>query len=81
VTRRYFDRVGTRDWWFFADTQTRDERTVRLRLVHSTATPIRRHVKVRCEANPYDPAAYEYFETRSRKGQPPLPDGGASRPR
>ena len=61
VKRRYFDRVGARDWWFFADTQTRDGRTVRLRLVHATATPIRRHVKVRGEANPYDPAFYEYF--------------------
>jgi RNA-directed DNA polymerase len=81
VKRRYFDRVGARDWWFFADKQTRDGRTIRLRLVHATATPIRRHVKVRCEANPYDPADYEYFETRSRRGQPPLPDGGAPRPR
>jgi RNA-directed DNA polymerase len=80
VKRRYFDRVGARDWWFFADTQTRDGRTVRLRLVHATATPIRRHIKVRCEANPYDPADYEYFELRSRKGPPLLPDGGAPRP-
>jgi RNA-directed DNA polymerase len=80
VKRRYFDRVGTRDWWFFADKQTRGGRTIRLRLVHATATPIRRHVKVRCEANPYDPADYEYFESRSRRGQPPPPDSGAPRP-
>jgi RNA-directed DNA polymerase len=80
VKRRYFDRVGARDWWFFADTQTRDGRTVHLRLVHATATPIRRHIKVRCEANPYDPADYEYFELRSRKGAPLLPDGGVPRP-
>jgi RNA-directed DNA polymerase len=70
VKRRYFDRVGTRDWWFFADAQTGDGRLVRLRLVHATATPIRRHTKVRCEANPYDPADSEYFGQRGRKGQP-----------
>jgi RNA-directed DNA polymerase len=80
VKRRYFDRVGTRDWWFFADTQTRDGQTVRLRLVHAAATPIRRHIKVRSEANPYDPADYEYFETRRRHGKPSLPDGSVPRP-
>jgi RNA-directed DNA polymerase len=70
VKQRYFDRVGTRDWWPFADTQTRDGRTVRLRLVHATATPIRRHIKVRCEANPYDPADSEYFGQRGLRGRP-----------
>jgi retron-type reverse transcriptase len=80
VKRRYFDRVGTRDWWFFADAQTRDGQTLRLRLVHATATPIRRHIKVRSEANPYDPADYEYFETRRRHGKPSLPDGSVPRP-
>ncbi|HJZ90407.1 MAG TPA: group II intron reverse transcriptase/maturase [Gemmataceae bacterium] len=80
VKRRYFDRVGTRDWWFSADDQTRDGQPVRLRLVHATATPIRRHVKVRSEANPYDPADYEYFVSRRRKVEPSRPDGGAPRP-
>jgi RNA-directed DNA polymerase len=79
VKQRYFDRVGQRDWWFFADSQTRNGRIVRLRLVHATATPIRRHIKVRCEANPYDPADYEYFERRGRKGRPLLPGGGKPR--
>jgi RNA-directed DNA polymerase len=80
VKRRYFDRIGSRDWWFFADTQTRDGQPVRLRLVHATATTIRRHVKVRSAANPYDPADYEYFVSRRRKGEPSRPDGGEPRP-
>jgi len=80
VKQRYFDRVGSRDWWFSADTQTRDGQPVRLRLVHATATPIRRHVKVRSAANPYDPADYEYFVSRRRKGEPSRPDGGEPRP-
>jgi RNA-directed DNA polymerase len=80
VKRRYFDRVGTRDWWFFADDQTRDGQMVRLRLVHAAATPIRRHVKVRSEANPYDHADYEYFVSRKRKGEPLRSDGGVPRP-
>jgi RNA-directed DNA polymerase len=80
VKRRYFDRVGSRDWWFSADDQGRGGQPVRLRLVHATATPIRRHVKVRCEANPYDPADHEYFVSRRRKGEPSRPDGVAPRP-
>lgn len=80
MRRRYFDRVGSQDWWFSADTRTRDGQPVRLRLVHATATPIRRHVKVRSAANPYDPADYEYFVSRRRKGEPSRPDGGEPRP-
>lgn len=80
VKRRYFDRVGSRDWWFSADDQARGGQPVRLRLVHATATPIRRHVKVRSEANPYDPAYYGYFVARRRKDEPSRPDGGAPRP-
>jgi len=79
VKQRYFDRVGQRDWWFFADIQTRDGQTVRIRLAHAAATPIRRHVKVRCEANPYDPADFEYFKRRGRKGGSALPSGGEPR--
>jgi retron-type reverse transcriptase/5-methylcytosine-specific restriction endonuclease McrA len=33
-------------------------------LYHAASTPIRRHVKVRGEANPYDPRWEEYFEKR-----------------
>lgn len=80
VKQRYFDRVGTRDWWFFADSQTRDGRLVRLRLAHAVATPIRRHIKVRSVANPYDPADAEYFATRRARGGTLRSDGGEPRP-
>ena len=33
-------------------------------LLSASATPIRRHVKVRSDANPYDPAYETYFEKR-----------------
>ena len=76
VKRRYFDRVGTRDWWFSADVEVRDGRFARLRLVHASATPIRRHVKERSAANPYDPADAEYFARRSIRGGTIRSDGG-----
>jgi RNA-directed DNA polymerase len=80
VKLRYFDRVGSRDWWFFADDQARGGQPIRLRLVHAAATLIRRHVKVRSEANPYDPAYYKYFVSRRQKDEPSRSDGGAPRP-
>jgi RNA-directed DNA polymerase len=79
VKRRYFDRVGTRDWWFFADVRVRDGQTARLRLVHTTATPIRRHIKVRSAANPYDPADADYFARRSSRGGTTRSEGGEPR--
>ena len=34
------------------------------RILSASATPIRRHVKVQSEANPYDPVYETYFEKR-----------------
>ena len=36
-------------------------------LFRTSDLPIRYHVKIRSEANPYDPAYREYFETRDSK--------------
>ena len=36
-----------------------------LRLAQATDTPIRRFVKIREEANPFDPDWHEYFEERA----------------
>jgi RNA-directed DNA polymerase len=80
VKQRYFDRVGTRDWWFFADSQARNGQIVRIRLVHAVATPIRRHIKVRGAANPYDPADAAYFAKRRTWGGTLRPDDGEPRP-
>jgi RNA-directed DNA polymerase len=80
VKRRYFDRVGMRDWWFHVDVRVRDGRTARLRLAHAAATPIRRHIKVRSDANPYDVADAEYFARRSSWGGTTRSEGGEPRP-
>ena len=41
-----------------------DGRQRRVWLHHATATPIRRHIKIRGDANPYDPAWEPYLEAR-----------------
>ena len=63
IRERYFHTIGTRIW-VFAD---RDEKGQWLSLVKASDTKIVRHVKVRKEANPYDPDWEKYFETRRKR--------------
>jgi RNA-directed DNA polymerase len=64
VRGRYFGPHGGRAWTFQGETSIRGERRV-ARLFYAGDVGIRRHVKVRGEANPYDPAWRSYFERRS----------------
>ena len=59
--------VGTRKWTFAADTgeRTPEGKPIWLKLVYATNTKIRRHVKIRAEANPFDPDWHGYFEERA----------------
>jgi|SRR5271157_177875 len=67
LKRKYFTRCGNRDWFFFADTKRADGSKNRYHLISAVKTPIRRHVKVLCTANPYDPAYRAYFAERTAK--------------
>jgi RNA-directed DNA polymerase len=58
VKNRYFPAVGKVQWTFCCK-----KSSVTLR--KAQATPIRRHIRIRGKANPFDPAWYEYFEKRS----------------
>jgi RNA-directed DNA polymerase len=46
---------------------TDGEKRSNLAIVKAADTPIRRHTKIRSDANPYDPAFRTYFEERERK--------------
>jgi len=35
-------------------------------LIHMAKTPIKRHIKIRSQANPFDPSWDAYFESRRR---------------
>lgn len=61
--QKYFKTVGSRNWVFQATTQEKGETRI-LRLFNLTDIPIRRHLKIKGEANPYDPAWETYFEER-----------------
>jgi RNA-directed DNA polymerase len=61
---KYFDRRGNRDWSFFGETCDDEGRPTKVWLYYAKSTPIKRHVKVKGEANPYDPTYETYFEQR-----------------
>jgi len=69
---KYFPRVAGRDWTFIAKVPTRqgvlfpELGSSMLTLLRASTVTIRRHVKVRAEANPFDPRYHDYFRRRRR---------------
>lgn len=60
VKARYFHRIGARDWVFSPDGTTK-------RCLYTTAsTPIRRHIKIKGQANPFHPDWDLYFAKRKQ---------------
>ena len=65
VKEKYFRTDGSRSWVFAARTKDRRGKDRIWRLEQASATKIITHyVKVRGEANPFDPAWSDYFEIR-----------------
>ena len=58
---KYFRTGGARGWVFFG----KDKEGRAVDLYHMAGTPIRRHVKIREDANPYDPTWDEYLAWRA----------------
>jgi RNA-directed DNA polymerase len=66
ILRKYWHPVGGRSWWFAADNgkRTPEGNIEWLKLVCANKTIIRRHLKIKAEANPFDPYWRSYFEDR-----------------
>jgi RNA-directed DNA polymerase len=64
IRRKYFqDRESHRNI-FHTHITNREGEKVTVRIFQAASIPIRRHIKVRRDANPYDPAWEIYFEQR-----------------
>ncbi|HLE17703.1 MAG TPA: group II intron reverse transcriptase/maturase, partial [Syntrophales bacterium] len=63
IKEKYFKKVGNRNWVFATDLSEGNPEKV-LKLVYASDTPIRRHIKIKAEANPLDPKWEIYFEER-----------------
>jgi len=80
VKKRYFRILDRRDWVFATQARDRRGEPKLLRLVSAASTRIVRHVKVKSNANPFDPAWDPYFAQRKRKRiQEKLPEGSLPR--
>jgi RNA-directed DNA polymerase len=64
VKSKYFTQPRDGRWRFRGTVRDEEGGQRTVFLVQTLATPIRRHVKVRGRANPYDPAWELYFEER-----------------
>jgi RNA-directed DNA polymerase len=64
LKEKYYGRNRGRDWCFFGERCDDEGQSSKTWLYHAINTPIKRHIKVKGEANPYDPEYETYFEDR-----------------
>ena len=64
VKKRYFVRENNRNWVFRATVKDGQGNSTYRRLAKASDVPIRRHRKIKAEANPFDPSWDEYFAKR-----------------
>jgi RNA-directed DNA polymerase len=64
IADKYFVTQGSRRWVFAGELEGRKGQRQRIQLFDASWMHIRRHIKVRAEANPYDPDWEMYFEQR-----------------
>ena len=64
IRNKYFTRIGLRNWCFFSKDKNSDDEE-RLVLILASDTNIIRHIKVKADANPFDPEFNEYYRKRN----------------
>jgi len=64
LKKKYFHSIGRRKWVFCGKIQDQTGHARKVHLFNLTDVPIRRHIKIKAAANPYDPAWELYFEKR-----------------
>ena len=68
IVRKYFRRGGKKNWkWSFFGKQAIGDQRFDVSLMLMQTIPIKRHLKIKSAANPYDPAFDAYFAERSKK--------------
>lgn len=64
IKERYFESDGKQKWTFTAKVKDKDGKPQEIRLVQANDIKIERYIKIKGEANPFDPAQEAYFESR-----------------
>jgi RNA-directed DNA polymerase len=68
IKDKYFKTKGHRHWIFASEDSEKlypNGKPLVISLLYASDTPIKRHIKIRGEANPFDPQFETYFEERS----------------
>lgn len=66
IRNKYFTRIGLRNWCFFCKVKTKEE-TKCYTLLKASRTTIRRHIKIRGKATPFDSDFEDYFTQRENR--------------
>ena len=66
IRNKYFTRIGSRNWCFFCKAKTK-QGTKLYTLVNASHTKIRRHIKIRNRATPFDDNFDDYFIERENR--------------
>lgn len=69
IRQKYLGHHYGLNWSFFGDVSHGKGQPSRIWLYRASSTPIRRHIKTKGEANPYDPSWASYFQRRHRTGR------------
>lgn len=64
VKDKYFHSKDGQNWIFTGEITGRNGKPLNIRLLQASSVSIKRHPKIKGEANPYDPAWEVYFEER-----------------
>src|SRR6266576_2354616 len=64
LREKYYERNRRHNRCFFGERYDDERQLRKVWLYRAKSTPIKRHIKVQGEANPYDPAYETYFEDR-----------------
>lgn len=64
IKDKYFKVQGSRNWVFSGEAIGRGGKTRQVKLLDAADTPIKRHIKIKGAANPYDREWESYFEER-----------------
>jgi RNA-directed DNA polymerase len=67
ITKKYFTRYGLSNWRFYSNTKGKDGKIKPVYLRRAIDTKIKRHVKIRGAATPFNPEFKDYLEARDRK--------------
>lgn len=67
IKRKYFPQYGLQNWTFSTRVKESNGTWTNLRLVEANKVHIKRHILVRSNATPYDPAHHQYFSERLSK--------------